>query len=107
MYNSTIQVNYQTLTPTIFLQRVNKALDENPSYFEEQESPGSRRAFATTIRRFSNDASNKFLEVKISANSAKQLSDVNMFLMRNFEGVKCSFGVVDSKENTLTLYICC
>ena len=107
MYNSNLQVNYRNLTPSVFLQRVNTALAESQSYFEEQESPESRRAFSATMRKFANDKSSKFLEVNIIANSERQLSDVNLFLMRNLTGVKCSFGVLDSKNNTITLYICC
>lgn len=107
MYNSNLQVNYRNLTPSVFLQRVNTALAEKLSYFEEQESPESRRAFSATMRKFANDKSSKFLEVNIIANSERQLSDVNLFLMRNLTAVKCSFGVLDSKNNTITLYICC
>lgn len=107
MYNCNLQVNYRNLTPTVFLQRVNKALAENPSYFEEQQTPESRRAFSATIKRFANDASNKFIELQIAANSHKQLTDVNLFVMQHFTNVKCSFGVLDSKKNTLTLFVCC
>ena len=65
MYNSNLQVNYRNLTPSVFLQRVNTALAESQSYFEEQESPESMRAFSATMRKFSNDKSSKFLEVNI------------------------------------------
>lgn len=105
MYNYNLQLNYRILSPLVFIQKVNTAMEENP-YFFEKENLESKSAFSEAMARFANDKANQFIELHIHTDSKEQLSDVNTYLMR-FITVKYSFAVVDSKQQAITIYMCC